>query len=210
MFPITKNEPAYFTQAKRKVSNSNVSDAWSDQNIANIRPQLRQEILLQEQSLLCAYCEKEIDDNPENSNIDHFKTRNLFPKKTLNYDNLLVSCNSKVSCSYIKDNYGLQQSDYQKIVNPVIENPDDYFEYGLAGDILIKDGLSQPNKEKAEFTIRVFALDNKSLIEARKSLVLTLQCYTEQNYPMSEIFSYLNDYKSFTTHIYNKLQGATA
>ena len=210
MFQVTKNEPHYFKQAKRKVTNQQISQAWDDSNIDVIRYQLRSDILLNEQNLLCAYCEKEIDAERENSNIDHYKTRKLFPAETLNYDNLFVSCNSKGSCSHIKDNYGLKKSDYQKIVNPVIENPDDYFEYGLTGDILIKDGLSQPNKQKAEFTIKVFALDNKSLTEARKSLVLTLKSYTEQNFPISEIFSYLNDYKSFTTHIYNKLQGATA
>jgi len=206
MFPITKNEPAYFTQAKRKVSDSNVSDAWSDQNIANIRARLREDILLQEQSLLCAYCEKEIDDNPDKSNIDHYRTRHLFPKNTLDYNNLFVSCNSKVSCSYIKDNYKLEQNDYQKIVNPVVEDPDDYFEYGFAGDILVKDNLSSSDKIKAEFTIKVFALDNKSLIETRKSLALMVKTYVEQNYLMSEIFSYLNDYKSFIANIYNKLQ----
>lgn len=208
MFQITKNEPVYFTQVKQKVSAPNVSDAWSDQNIANIRPRLRQDILLQEQNLLCAYCEKEIDDNPQDSNIDHFRTRNLFPRETLNYDNLLVSCNSRVSCSYTKDNYGLRQSDYMNIVDPVVENPDDYFEYGFAGDILVKDGLSSSDKAKAEFTIKAFALDNKSLTDTRKSLVVTVKTYVEQNYPISDILNYLNDYKSFTTCIYSKLQGA--
>lgn len=209
MFQITKNEPHYFKQAKRKVTNQKISQAWEDSNIDVIRYNLRSDILLNEQNLLCAYCEKEIDAERENSNIDHYKTRKLFPDKTLNYDNLFVSCNSKVSCSHIKDNYGLQQSDYQKIVNPVIENPDDYFEYGFAGDILVKDNLSPSDKTKAEFTIKVFALDNKSLTDARKSLALMVKAYAEQNFPISEVFNYLNDYKSFTKYIYNKLQGAT-
>lgn len=206
MFQVTKSESEYFKQAKQKVTNQKISQAWEDNNIHEIRYQLRSDILLNEQSLLCAYCEKEIDAERENSNIDHYKTRSLFPQFTLDYNNLLVSCNSKISCSHKKDKYGLQKSDYQKIINPVLENPDEYFEYGFAGDILIKENLSQSDKEKAEFTIKVFALNHKSLTDERKSISHSLQCYKNQSFSLSDIFSFISDYKTFTTYIYNKLQ----
>lgn len=208
MLRITKSEPDYFIEAKQRVVAPNVSEAWGDANIANIRAQLRREILGQEQNFLCAYCEKKIDDNQDNSNIDHFKTRTLFPSQTLEYNNMLVSCNSKASCSYIKDNYGLQQDDYRKIINPAMENPDNYFEYGLAGDILIKQNLTQSDKEKAEFTIKVFSLNHKSLVDKRKSIVPSLQSYKEQDFEIDEIFEYLPDYKTFVVDIYSKIEGA--
>ena len=99
MYQISKNEPNYFTQAKSNISLPRVSSAWEDVNISDIRGQLRKDILVEEQNLLCAYCEKEIDDSSKKSNIDHFKTRNLFPEETLNYNNLLVSCNTHNRCS---------------------------------------------------------------------------------------------------------------
>ena len=79
MLQVNKSEPNYFTTAKSKVKLPKTKGAWEDENITKIRSQLRTEILLEEQNLLCIYCEKEIDESPKNSNIDHFKTRNLFP-----------------------------------------------------------------------------------------------------------------------------------
>ena len=100
MFKIDKNEPKYFFEAKSKVKLAKEKSAWEDKNIRYISQKLRADILLEEQSLLCAYCEREIEEDRNSSNIDHFKTRNLFPEETLNYHNLLVSCNSKgKSCS---------------------------------------------------------------------------------------------------------------
>jgi uncharacterized protein (TIGR02646 family) len=205
MFQITKNEPQYFTNAKSKVKLQNIKDAWDDTSIKPIREQLRGDILLNEQSLLCAYCERETDDNPNNSNIDHFKTRHQFPEYTLDYDNLLVSCNSTTSCSHIKDNYGLTKDDYTKIINPVIENPNDFFEYGLAGDTLVKDGLNNCDKNKAEFTIKVFNLNSKSLTEDRKKVANALILYKQHNYTLDDIFSDINYYESFIKDIYNKI-----
>ena len=46
-------------------------------------------IRIEEQSLLCSYCEREIDADPNISNIDHFKKRDLFPNLTLDYNNLI-------------------------------------------------------------------------------------------------------------------------
>jgi uncharacterized protein (TIGR02646 family) len=205
MFQITKNEPQYFTNAKSNVKLKNVKDAWDDKNIKPIREKLRGDILLDEQNLLCAYCEREIYDNSNNSNIDHFKTRHQFPEYTLDYDNLLVSCNSTTSCSHIKDNYGLTRNDYENIINPVVDNPDKFFEYGLAGDILVKDSLNNCDKDKAEFTIKVFNLNSKSLTEDRKKVANALILYKQHNYTLDDIFSDINYYESFIKDIYNKI-----
>ena len=103
MRQIIKDELDYFTSAKSKVALPKTKGAWEDKAISEIRAKLREDMLLEEQSLLCAYCEKEIDENSTSSNIDHFKTRNLFPELTLEYSNLLVSCNTKERCSNFKD-----------------------------------------------------------------------------------------------------------
>ena len=200
MFKIAKNKPDFFEKAKSKVKLPKTSSAWNDEEIKKIRPKLREYILLEEQDLLCAYCEKSIDDNRKNSNIDHFKTRNLFPQNTLDYDNLLVSCNTKDRCSYYKDK-NIKSKDYNNIVNPIAENPDDFFDYLITGRILAKN-----NNAKAKFTIDIFQLDITSLRELRKKLAKSLELEYIKNLSLNEIYEIMgNEFCSFIKVIYEKL-----
>ncbi len=205
MFKISKNEPPFFTVAKSKVSLPLVSSAWESTEIESIRPKLREHILLYEQNLLCVYCEKEIDDNPKNSNIDHFRLKagHLFPQRTLDYKNLVVSCNAKGRCSSYKDKHIKSKSDYEKIVNPVDENPDEYFDYLLTGEIVALSASA-----KAEFTIDIFNLgrrESDNLTQTRKQITEALiYC---NNLSLDEIYSeFGNEYHSFIKIIYNKIQ----
>ena len=205
MFKITKNEPDFFTKAKSKVKIPKVSSAWNDKEIENIRPQLREYILLQEQNLLCAYCEKEIDDNPKNSNIDHFRLKagHLFPEKTLDYNNLLVSCNTSGRCSNYKDKHIKSKDDYEKIVNSITENPDDFFDYLITGRIIAID-----NNPKAEFTIDIFQLGrnrNEPLSRQRKEIADALEHI--KNLSLDEVYDIFgNEFYSFIKNIYKKLE----
>ena len=199
MFQITKNEPDFFIKAKSKVKLPKISSAWESEEINDIRPQLREYILLEEQSLLCAYCEKEIDDNPRNSNIDHFRLKagHLFPENTLDYNNLLVSCNSHDRCSSFKDKNIKGKKDYENIVNPVVENPDEYFDYLLTGEIVAKNS-------KAEFTIYIFQLQSDALIESRLQVYEALKHI--DNLSVDEICEVFPNYHSFIKSIYPKLK----
>jgi len=198
MFQIAKSEPDFFTKAKAKVATPLVSNAWSNQELAKIRANLREYILLEEQNLLCAYCEKEIDDNPKNSNIDHYKTRNLFPQETLNYNNLLVSCNSKGRCSDYKDKYIQTQEEYEQIVNPVDENPKEYFDYLTTGEIVAQN-------PKAQYTINIFRLDHKTLNEQRLQIAKSLAYIPDLS--LDEILDELgNEFCSFIKAVYPKLK----
>ena len=198
MRQIVKNEPSYFTSAKKMVKLPKVKDAWSDENIGKIRYRLREYMLLEEQNLLCAYCEKEIDDNPKNSNIDHFKTRNLFPELTLEYSNLLVSCNVKERCSSFKDIHIRSREEYANIVNPILENPNDFFDYLTTGEIVAKN-------EKGQFTIDIFQLNATSLIQCRFQVIKSLE---HLDLSLEEIYEIFSDYHSFIENIYPKVKEA--
>ena len=204
MFKIIKNEPVFFTEAKSKVKLPKISSAWDSEEIKDIRPQLREHILLEEQNLLCAYCEKAIDDNPKNSNIDHFRLKagHLYPEKTLDYSNLLVSCNTKGRCSNYKDKHIKSKDDYDNIVNPTIENPDDFFDYLITGRIVAID-----KNPKAEFTIDIFQLGRNrddSLSRQRRQLVYSLKQYS--NLALNEIYDLLGyEFCSFVKVVYPKL-----
>ena len=200
MFKITKNEPNFFSEAKSKVKLPLISNVWDSLEIKNIRPKLREYILLEEQNLLCAYCEKEINDNPRNSNIDHFRLKagHLFPEKTLDYNNLLVSCNTKSRCSDYKDKHIKSKKDYDNIINPVMENPDDFFDYLLNGKIVPKN-----NNEKAKFTIYIFQLNQEGLNEQRINIVRAIE---NTNLSLNEILEIFNEFHSFIKAIYPKLK----
>jgi len=74
MFQVTKNEPKFFIDAKKKVKKPNENSAWSDKNIKNIKQELALHIL-KEQNGLCIYCEKIVKDYPNDCHIDHFKKK---------------------------------------------------------------------------------------------------------------------------------------
>jgi len=196
MRQITKDEPNYFTSAKSKVKLPKTKGAWEDDNISSIRAKLRGDILLEEQMLLCAYCEKEIDENPKNSNIDHFKTRNLFPELTLDYSNLLVSCNTEERCSKFKDTHIKSREEYDNIINPTIENPHDFFDYLPTGEIIAKN-------EKGQYTIDIFNLKDKALNECRLQIAKSLE---HLDLSLDEIYDIFPDYHSFIENIYPKLR----
>ena len=196
MRQISKSEPAYFTKAKTKVKLPKVKGAWDDANISTIRTDLRRDILDNEQSLQCAYCGKAIDEDPKNSNIDHFKTRNLFPELTLEYSNLLVSCNTQGRCSDFKDTNIKSRDEYDNIVNPVIENPNDYFEYLPTGNIVHKN-------DKGKCTIEIFNLEDVSLTQCRLQISKTLKGIS--NLSLDEIYELLPDYHCFIENVYPKL-----
>jgi len=193
MFKVDKNEPEFFIDAKRRVNRPNESRAWSDENITNIRANLATEILT-EQNSLCIYCEKSVEDYPKNCHIDHFKKRDLFPNETLNYNNLIISCNEERRCAKYKDKH-ISREDYNRFINPVIENPEDFLEYTFYGELEPKSNLSESDIVKAEFTIEILNLNDRSLVEERKNFISILCSFISQ----IETIEQLNVFKNFIT-----------
>lgn len=205
MFKIEKNKPAFFTKAIIKVK----TNQWDDKEISTIRADLREHILKTEQNYLCAYCEKIITSNPKQSNIDHFKKKEsqFYPKDIFNYDNLIVSCNTHDRCSSHKDNKknGLIKSDYINIINPVVENPNDYFYYLPTGELMLKDN----ENIKSCFTRDIFNLQQFSLRQAREKLTPVILQLKKEGLTFEEVEIYLYEYKSFVEYIYNNYDGTS-
>ncbi len=169
MQKIVKNEPDFFKKAKEKISNPAEYRSWENKNITNIKPKLK-EYIVHEQKNLCAYCERKLE-NIEELSIDHFKKRKLFPELTLDFYNLFVSCNNPYHCENFKDNKKLSKNDYEKIIHPSLEDPEEYLEYNLTGEIVPRENLDPLKREKALFTIEVFNLNDRGLIEDRKKII---------------------------------------
>jgi uncharacterized protein (TIGR02646 family) len=170
MFRVSKVEPKFFSDKKRKIKKPKESTAWRE--LADIREDLRSHILGQEQGAMCIYCEKKITADSQKSNIDHYKTRKLYPELTLDYENLFVSCNHNAHCSSHKDRLPLQKEDYQNILNPLSEELENAFDYTSFGEI-------EPLNKKVEFTQDSFNLNHISLVEERKLIVQNFESYRE-------------------------------
>jgi len=174
MLQVDKQEPIFFHNFIKG------KKVWSD---IKDRQELNKE-LLKEQANMCAYCESKI---PKDYHIDHFYKRDLFPKLTFNYDNLFISCNCEKSCAKYKDKYGLKKDDFNTFFSPQNINLDE-FEYSLTGEIIGKT-------EKANKTIIVFNLNNRSLVEKRKTI--SLNSKNMMDYDLFEIFQEFQTFLEF-------------
>lgn len=195
MLKVNKNlEPDFLFEFKRK----NNPKTWNDYSNGEIKEKLKEFILKNEQNNYCLYCEKAIYETNE-SHIEHIKPRDLFPKLFQEYNNLIVSCNGKNSCGDAKKN---KYSD--EFINPVMDNPKEYFTYNLASGEIIpiyKDEDDIRNK-KAEYTISLLNLNSYELKDARKNLIQILEVYRENFEEPEEYLQYfLDDGHSFPSLI---------
>jgi uncharacterized protein (TIGR02646 family) len=84
---IKKNrEPEFLSEWKQQ----NPLKKYQDLQGTLTKKKLHSELLL-EQYYLCCYCGTNIE--VENSHVEHLQPQSKFKKRTLNYNNLLISCN---------------------------------------------------------------------------------------------------------------------
>ncbi len=69
----------------------------------------------------CAYCECKVDVESNYLEVEHFKDKNRYPNKVLEWNNLLPSCKR---CNGSK---GTHDVNHEMIINPCDEDPRDHF-----------------------------------------------------------------------------------
>ena len=164
-----KSEPEEFTKYKSKNKIIN----W-DSFTAEIKQVLKQYLLEEQENSCCPYCEMEIHLN--DSQIEHIKPKDKFPKLLADHDNLVACCLESKRCGNSKANKW-----DELFINPVIENPEDYFEYDIkTGEItpIFKEGNRY---EKAKYTIDLLNLNDNRLCNIRRKYILEFSNYTKYN-----------------------------
>ena len=194
MLKVNKDEePDFLLEYKRKYS----PKSWADYNKDGIRSKIKENILVLEQEEYCPYCEKRIYDNE--GHIEHIKPRDLYPKEFESYNNLIVSCDEKNSCGkYKRNNYS------NNLINPVIDDPDEYFDYNIASGEIIPKNNDESSKEyiRAIYTIETLNLNCYELKEARKALIDILNVYRENYDEYNSYLQYfLDDRQNFPSLI---------
>jgi len=167
MKKISKNQPLQeFTDFVRREN----PKVWRDCD-GEVKRNAKEYMLLYEQDLLCGYTEIYIDN--EDCHIDHYVKRSLDNNKCYDWNNLIVAVNDEDFGAKHKDNGPNNIKslvEYNNILNPIIDNGEDYFEYSLDGIINSISTLQGDSLLKADKTIEVFNLNHNSLKVRRNDI----------------------------------------
>jgi uncharacterized protein (TIGR02646 family) len=134
-----------------------------NQLIEDIRRTIRQHSL-EEQFYLCAYCCQRVQDIDACHN-EHVEAQNLNPRRTLDFTNIVASCNTRNQC-------GNAHKSQPLTLTPLMAECETELQFKISGRV---EGLS----DRATTTIQVLNLgnheeNNRALIEKRKQLVSAL------------------------------------
>ena len=173
-----KDEPEFFSEFKRK-KNPKHWDILNKLENLHIKPELKSYMLKNEQKIgdksYCPYCEMilsfEDSDLKEDKkcHIEHIKPKSKFGNLTFDYRNFLTSCSDKNTCGQSKGNKW-----DNLFINPVEENPEEYFSYNMRTGKIIPKKENGLDYEKAVKTIEILNLNENKLCEYRKIYILQI------------------------------------
>jgi uncharacterized protein (TIGR02646 family) len=150
--------------------------------------------LEQMQGRRCGYCEGPLD--ALGQHIEHFRRKKHFPELTFSWGNLYWSCDQTDSCGHYKD-HGAGAYDVNELVEPCIDDPDQFFRFRTDGTISIRPGLSASAQRKAEETLRVFNLNPKwgRLRNMRKAAVSPYVSFVDKDvkFSVNELREFFSD-----------------
>ncbi|MCP5063982.1 MAG: TIGR02646 family protein [Ignavibacteriae bacterium] len=140
----------------------------------------RLQILSKEQNYQCGYTELYISE-PLKCHIDHYKKKSIYPQLEFEWNNFIVATkDSLFGANYKDSSYKIKKEDYNLILDPTIDNAQEYFLYNSWGEITSNKNLGELEKEKVNKTIEVFNLNHRSLIEYRKKIIQNVLSYKSQ------------------------------
>lgn len=165
MRKINKGEPmAEFEQFVR----SHNLCRWDD--TAGISRKWREYMLKHEQHQLSAYTELFLPKLNE-THIDHFKKRELFSKLEFCWNNLVVDSNDNSFGARYKDKHIHAQQDNERLINPIDEDAASFFQYVSTGKKIPAEGLTDDERQRAQYTIDMFNLNDSGLQDRRKRIL---------------------------------------
>lgn len=179
------------------------TDEWS-----KVTSEQREEIrdaLFSMQGHFCAYCERcvtpEYGHEDKTGHIEHFRRRSVIPALTFEWNNIFYSCSTKNTCGKQKDSLKSDTVDYTKLIDPCIDNPEDYLFFNSNGDVSPRENLLPADKERAEETIRVFGL--QSVREDRASVFKQYKYFSERPELIDQILDTIDASQPFVTMLYS-------
>jgi uncharacterized protein (TIGR02646 family) len=145
--------------------------------------------LSQEQGYICCYCCRTLD--PNDSHIEHLRPQESYDHLSLEYNNLLVSCQGKLPnneprhCGMAKDAW----FDEDLMVSPLSEDCEEFFEYSLAGEILPTKNANR--SRAAQETIDRLQLNIPNLQNLREAAIIP---YFEKDLPIEDVLRLIESF----------------
>lgn len=180
------NSPEIFQDFIRK----NNPTSWD--NMHSAQPQIYGSVceeLLKEQNDLCGYTELPLKEG--HRHIDHYYKRSLFPEKCFCWDNFIMATMDSDFGARYKDKQINRREMYHGIFNPVVDNPQDYFEYNSLGEIKPKEDIPEAIANKANKTIEIFNLNATQLKNKRRDSVMAFYSLEDGGLPPERIIDFI-------------------
>jgi uncharacterized protein (TIGR02646 family) len=157
-------EPQSFTEWKAIESQT---PNCTYENLKNPQKRYLHEALLQEQGYLCCYCKMQIE--RQDSHIEHVKPQNPYTELSLDYFNMLASCQGENTPPLKKSIHcGQKKGNELLTISPLDLNCTEFFRYTEAGEIVPDQ---HRNDEAAKNAIDILGLNIDKLIRLRKSAI---------------------------------------
>lgn len=204
MRKIDKSEPLRdFIDFVRK---NNPRD-WDVDVPSDLKRNVREHILYVEQNQWSAYTERKLDNNDATLHVDHLvKQQYCKSGQQFEWTNLFVDEHAGIERygADFKDNSKKRVvkslDDCLKLINPAKEDPHDYFSYAVNGEIMAKFEIDEIKREKADFTICAFNL-NEHLKYQRREVLRAIALYKISGHSADDTKSSLLKCSSFPSLI---------
>ncbi|MGE0018165.1 MAG: retron system putative HNH endonuclease [Draconibacterium sp.] len=118
----------------------------------------------------CAYCESQIT-HIGYGHIEHFRPKSKFPDLCFEWDNLMLGCEICNGKQYKGDKFP-ENKDGGPFVNPVEENPEDFFDFEFDPETGTANII--PQNLRADITEMILGLNRPELVKRRSSIVQLL------------------------------------
>lgn len=158
------------------------------------------ETLAKDQGDKSGYTELPLTKKPNAWHIDHFRKQEYFPDFIFDWQNLIVDDHTSAYGADYKDTH-IKKGDNQKLINPVTEQPSDFFTYNMNGEIMPRNNLPAPDKSRAEDTIRAFNLNHPELKRKRIEVAKYINEYKHGGLNDTEIAAALNQNYGLDTFV---------
>lgn len=150
------DEPSFWKAYVKKHPRENYLENMNKKEKQVVVQHLR-EYMLKEQFGICCYCCGSLE--YENSHIEHIKPRDSYPKLSMAYSNMLVSCKESEHCGMKKGN----KFDEEKFVSPLDMKCESNFSYEPDGTII-------GETDSGVYTVELLNLNTYGLKAARRAL----------------------------------------
>ena len=184
------------------ISGSSRPQNWDDfvNSYRDIYLALRSQLLTEQQDV-SGYTEKHLDQDGY-IHIDHFKKKGMFGDSVaFDHNNMVVD---ERACTLYGAGYKdaqVKREDYDWLINPLTEDPADFFTYMSDGTMIPRRDISSEQWDRADQTIKMFNLNHEDLRNKRKGLIRQIEAYkscdmtkdeTSEDFKMIGFFSLID------------------